>query len=241
MEATWCPVLTMAEWNRLSVWWPSVGPWGPSSSLRAGLAHISGSDGSFSPTPPPRRLPGGQAESCRLQSYHAYCPGHPEVPGWHRDCPEAVSAWRCQCQSQPGVGPQHCRPGQPFPFTKSWLCAKPKHDLTPCAESHQSTDETQRSSHFFKGSSTSSQARPAAKEWRELLKLTSSSVRLSQTLINTRGGHHSKYGMISQAFINTHPWPLFQVDKTEMMRFRWFMWVAIVLNGTIRLQKTALF
>lgn len=51
-----------------------------------------------------------------------------------------------------------------------------------------------------------------------------------------------KYGVISQAFITTHTWPLFQVAKTEMMRlFRWFVWVAIVLTGTIRLQNTVLF
>lgn len=44
------------------------------------------------------------------------------------------------------------------------------------------------------------------------------------------------------AFTTAHLWPLFQVDKTEMMRlFSWFVWVAIVLPRTIRLQNMALF
>lgn len=44
------------------------------------------------------------------------------------------------------------------------------------------------------------------------------------------------------AFITAHLWPLFQVAKTEMMRlFSWFVWVAIVLTRTIRLQNMALF
>lgn len=50
-------------------------PWGRPGSHRQGLRAR------FLLPPSPRRLPGGQAESCWLQPHHAYCPGHSEVPG----------------------------------------------------------------------------------------------------------------------------------------------------------------
>lgn len=114
--------------------------------------------------------------------------------------------------------------------------------------------------HIWQNSSTAVSFRevaPSSRAWPTAKapgasELPSSSAGLSQPLC-TRGRtaqpelqeHFSPRAWSATWFpasLAAHLWPLIQVDDTEMMRlFSWFVWAAIVLTRTIRLQNTALF